>query len=320
MKSANPFPYSDSNKRYRTYDCFLKQKFGGKVIKIPLDGGFTCPNIDGTRGVNGCSYCNKEALPFRDLPLEAQFEQSRAPLMKKWWRDGLTERYIPYFQSFTGTYAPLPRLRALYYEALSLPNTVGLSIATRADCLGDEIIELLAEISKRTFLTVELGLQTVHEETAIKINRGHSYEEFLCGYNRLKSAGINICVHLINGLPRENREMMLETARQVALLQPHAVKLHALYLQRGSALAKEYLNSPFPMLSREEYVEIVVSQLELFSPETVIGRVTGDGKAEGLIAPTWSLKKFCVMNEIDKEFLRRDTMQGARWKEILCAR
>ncbi len=313
MKALNPFRYSDTNKRYHTYDYFLKQKFGGKVIKIPLDGGFTCPNIDGSKGYGGCSYCCKEALPCRGLSLLEQFEFSRAPLLKKWGRDKLTERYIQYFQTFTGTYAMTDKLRELYYEALSLPCTVGLAIATRADCLSKDTVELLAEISGKTYLTVELGLQTIHEETAERINRGHSYSEFLEGFNRLKEKGINVCLHLINGLPNETKEMMLQTAREVAALNPHAVKLHALYLQHGSALTREYIEKPFPILLLEEYVDVVVSQLELFSPETVIGRVTGDGKAEGLVEPQWSLKKFCVMNEIDKEFVRRGTMQGSRY-------
>ena len=178
-----------SNKRYYTYDAFLKEKFGSKTIKIPLDGGFSCPNIDGTRGRGGCTYCTKEPLPYRGKPISEQFECGREPLIKKWGRDGIKEQFIPYFQVFSGTYAPIERLKKLYYEALDLPNTVGLSIATRVDCLTDEVAYLLNEINEKTFLTVELGLQTVHEETAKRINRGHTFEEFLIGYEKLN--GIN---------------------------------------------------------------------------------------------------------------------------------
>ncbi len=299
--------YSE-DKRYYTYDAYLKEKFGSKTIKIPLDGGFSCPNIDGTKGRGGCTYCTKEALPYRGKPLSEQFELGRAPIVKKWIREGVKEQYIPYFQVFSGTYAPAEKLRRLYYEALSLPNTVGLSVATRVDCLTDEVVELLREINERTFLTVELGLQTVHEETAKRINRGHTFEEFLIGFERLD--GINRCVHLINGLPGETPEMMLESARTVASLRPHSVKLHMLYLENGTKMTDEYLASPFHILSLEEYVDITVSQLELFHPETVIGRLTGDGRRDNLVAPLWSLKKFCVLNEIDKEFRRRDSYQG----------
>ena len=301
-----------NNKRYYTYDAFLKQKFGSKTIKIPLDGGFSCPNIDGTKGHGGCTYCTKECLTYRGRPLREQFELAKAPLLKKWGREGVKEQYIQYFQVFSGTYAPVDRLRQLYYEAISLPNTVGLSIATRVDCLSDEIIELLHEINEKTFLTVELGLQTVHEETARRINRGHTFSEFLDGYRSLE--GIDRVVHLINGLPGESKEMMLESAETVASLRPHGVKLHALYLENGTKMTEEYKASPFPMLTLEEYVDVTVSQLELFHPDTVIGRLTGDGKADNLVAPLWSIKKFCVLNEIDKELRLRNSYQGINFR------
>ena len=300
-----------NNKPYYTYDQFLKDTFGGKTIRIPLDGGFTCPNIDGTKGKNGCSYCTKEALPYRGKPLAEQFELAKAPLLKKWGREGVEERYIPYFQTFSGTYAPVGHLRSLYEEALALPHTVGLSIATRCDCLTDEVVALLRELAEKTFLTVEHGLQTVHEDTARRIGRGHTYEEFLRGYRKLD--GLNRCIHLINGLPGETTDKMLETAKTVAALRPHTVKLHMLYLEEGTAMTEEYRRQPFPILSLSEYAAVAVSQIEMFHPETVIGRLTGDGKAERLIEPQWSKKKFCVLNEIDKEFRRRGTFQGYRF-------
>lgn len=297
-----------NNKRYYTYDSFLKEKFGSKTMKIPLDGGFSCPNIDGKRGHGGCTYCTKESLSYRGRPLSEQFELAKAPLLKKWGREGVKEQYIQYFQVFSNTYAPVEKLKSPYYEALSLPNTVGLSIATRVDCLNDDIIALLREINEKTFLTVELGLQTIHEDTAKRINRGHTYKEFLDGYHSLD--GINRVVHLINGLPGENKEMMLESAKAVAKLRPHGVKIHMLYLEEGTKMTEEYKKEPFHILSREEYVDITVSQLEFFHSDTVIGRLTGDGKADKLVEPQWSVKKFCVLNEIDKEFRRRNSYQG----------
>lgn len=313
MKNVNPFSNSDTNKRYHTYDYHMRQMFGGKVMKIPLDGGFTCPNIDGTRGRGGCTYCTKQTLPYRGMPLDVQFEQGKAPLVKKWRRDGRREMFIPYFQVFTNTYASVERLRELYYGALALPDTVGLSIATRADCINSENTALLREISEKTYLTVELGLQTVHESTAVHINRGHTYAEFLAGCEML--SGMNVCVHLINGLPGENAEMMLESARQVAALRPHSVKIHMLYLERGCRMTDEYLESPFHVLTEEEYVSITVSQLEMFHPDTVIGRLTGDGVADNVVAPLWSKKKFCVLNDIDKEFVKRGSFQGKYFSE-----
>ncbi len=309
--NLNPFKNSDTNKRYFTYDYYMRQCFGGKVIKLPLDGGFTCPNIDGSRGTGGCSYCTKKALPYRGKPIFEQFEEARLPLLKKWGRADRSEMYIPYFQVFTNTYAPTERLRKLYGEALLLPNTVGLSIATRADCMSDDIAELLREIAKCTHLTVELGLQTVHEETAKHINRCHTYDEFLRGYEKLH--GLNVCIHLINGLPGETEEMMLESAGRISALRPHSVKIHMLYLERGCAMTEEYLKTPFPILTLEEYVSVTVSQLEMFHPDTVIERLTGDGEADNLIEPQWSRKKFCVLNGIDKEFVRRNSWQGKKF-------
>lgn len=311
--TLNHMEQNNSNeKRYCSYDSHMRRLFGGKVIKVPLDGGFLCPNIDGRKGTGGCRYCTKQGLSYRGLPLKEQFERGRLPLLKKWGRADRKEQYIAYFQVFTNTYAPAERLRALYEEAMALPDVVGISIATRADCLPEETVSLLRELDKRTYLTVELGLQTVHEETARAINRCHSYREFLDAAERLD--GLKLCVHLINGLPGESEEMMLESARQVAAIRPYSVKLHMLYLEEGSAMTEEYRRQPFPMLTMEEYVSVTVSQLELLPPDTVIGRLTGDGHADRLVAPMWSTKKFAVLNAIDREFKRRNSFQGCRFE------
>lgn len=309
---TNPFLFSDNYKRYHTLDYHLKQKFGCKVFKVSLNAGFTCPNIDGTKGVGGCTYCSSEGSgEFAGDPalgLTAQFHSVKEVMHKKWKQ----AKYIAYFQAFTNTYAPLALLKKRYEEVLTLPDVVGISIATRADALPDEVCDYLQTLSQRTYLIVELGLQTIHEETAEKINRCHSLEEFIIGYEKLNSRGINVCVHIINGLPGETKTMMLETAKFLGELSIHSIKMHQLHLIQGTSLAEEYLQNPFPMLDLEEYVDIVCDQLELLPAGTIIQRVTGDGFKETLVAPLWSLKKLVVMNEIDKELKRRSSYQGAK--------
>lgn len=310
--STNPFPYTDSNKRYYSYDYFLKQKFGKKCAKLPIDGGFTCPNRDGSAGHSGCIYCSARgsgdfcATP--DTPIEKQLAIAAEKMSAKWENP----MYIAYFQAFTNTYAPLSDLKEKYEAALNFPGVVGLSIATRADCLGDGVCEYLATLAERTFLTVELGLQTVHDKTAKLINRGHSYADFLAGYERLRCASdkINICVHLINGLPYETPEMMLKSAHAVADLCPEQVKLHLLHVIADTPLAEMYQSGDFECLTLEEYSDIVVRQLEVLPPKTVIGRITGDGMESSLIAPLWSKKKLVVINTVDKLLYSRNTWQG----------
>lgn len=308
----NPFPYSLDNKRYHTWNWFLQNKFGCKVTKIALNGGFTCPNIDGSKGVGGCSYCLGGSGGFAGSPAESissQFRSIAEKMGKKWQNT----KYIPYFQANTNTYAPVDKLKALYEEALAQENTVGLAIATRPDCISSEVLDYLAELNKRTYLLVELGLQSIFDETGDRINRCHSYKEFEDCYFKLKERGINVCVHLIMGLPGETHEMMLQSVKKVASLRPECVKLHLLHVLKGTRLAEQYANGEFRCMELEEYVKVIVDSLELLPPETVIQRLTGDGAKDSLIAPLWSLKKFVVLNEIDKEMVRRNTVQGAKF-------
>lgn len=305
------FRFTLDNKRYHTYNYFLRTKFGGKVMKISLNGGFTCPNIDGTKGIGGCTYCSSSGsgdfAGNPSLDIHRQFEEVKAMMTNKW--EG---KYIAYFQANTNTYAPLLRLKTLYESALSEKDVIGLSIATRADCISEEIADYLKELSEKTYLTVELGLQTIHDKTGERINRCHSYADFLKGYNMIKERGIPVCVHLINGLPGETREMMVETAREVGKLRPDFVKLHLLHIIKGTKIAEEFERGEFPLMTLPEYVSVICDQLEVLPQETVIQRVTGDGKKEDLIGPMWSLKKFVVMNEIDKEMVRRNSHQGIK--------
>lgn len=310
----NKFRFSNDNKRYHTWNYHLQEKFGCKVFKVALNGGFTCPNIDGTKGVGGCVYCLGGSGDFAGDPshnILVQFEEIKERMHKKWH----SAKYIPYFQAHTNTYASAQVLRERFEGVLAQDNVVGISIATRADCLEEDVLQYLSELNERTYLIVELGLQTIFDETGDRINRCHTYAEFLKGYNKLKECGINICVHLIDGLPGESREMMLESARTVALLRPHCVKLHLLHVLEGTRLANMYRNGEFELMTREEYVETIVNQLEVFPPETIIQRLTGDGGRDSLIGPLWSLKKFVVLNEIDKLMLKRDTYQGAKCEE-----
>lgn len=311
----NPFRYSNTNKRYHTFTYFLEQKFGRKVAKISLDAGFTCPNIDGSKGVGGCTYCSARGsgdfAGDQSLSLREQFEQVRQVMNQK-WPDAV---YIPYFQAHTNTYAPLEVLKEKFEEALSFPDVMGLAIATRADCITDEIADYLGELAQRTYLEVELGLQSVHDVTGERINRCHSYADFLEGYQKLADRGINICVHIIDGLPGEDREMMLETARRLSHLKLHSIKIHLLHVLKGTVMEQQLAEGQFCLLTREEYVGIVCDQLELLPPQMVIQRVTGDGERESLVGPEWSLKKLCVMNEIDKELVRRNSFQGKNFPD-----
>ena len=308
---TNPFPHSDTNRRFYTFDYFLRQKFGGKVAKIPLDGGFTCPNLDGTRGVGGCIYCSSRGsgdfAPEARLTVTEQFQQGVASLSDKWKPVG----FIPYFQAHTNTYGPVDRLRALFEEALAQPGVVGLSIATRADCISPAIADLLREIAGKTFLTVELGLQTAHDRTAERINRCHTFAEFLRGYELLR--GVDVCIHLIEGLPGEDHGDMMETARRVAELRPFAVKLHLLHVLKETALADLWEKGEYTPMELADYVRAVCDTLEVLPPDTVIERVTGDGPPDILLSPLWSRKKFVVMNEIDKELVCRDSWQGKKF-------
>ncbi len=319
QRNSNPYKYTDSNKRYYTYDYYLRKTFGGKCAKIPLDGGFTCPNIDGSCAVGGCIYCSgRGSGDFAELPslsIREQYERVRARLSSKW----SVERTIPYFQAHSNTYAPVERLRGLYGEALSLEGVVGLNIATRADCLGDGVPELLAETAERTVLTVELGLQSSCDATAALINRGHSYEDFCRGFELLRGASprIGICVHIIFGLPGETDGMMLQTVRDVAALHPDQVKIHLLHVLRGTKMAEMHEAGEYTPLEKERYVSLVADAIELLPEDVVIARLTGDGMADDLLAPEWSRKKVAVINDIDKLLYTRNTYQGARCEKKL---
>ncbi len=308
----NRFKYSNTNKRYHTLDYFYKTKFNSKVFKISLNAGFSCPNIDGTVGYGGCIYCSKTgsgefAGNVKDS-IEKQFNTIKEIMHNK-WKDG---KYIAYFQARTNTYAPVEKLKEIYEPVIKYDNVIGLNIATRADSITDECLEYLEDLNKRTYLTIELGLQTINEKTSKLINRCHTLECFENMVNKLRKRDINVVVHIINGLPYETKEDMLNTVKYLNKLDIQGIKIHMLSIINDTPLAELYEKEKFHVLTKEEYVDIVINQLELLRPEIVIHRITGDPDPKDLIEPHWLIKKFGVLNDIDKEMVKRDTYQGAK--------
>jgi len=290
---------------------FLREKFGQKVFKVPLNGNFTCPNKDGTKGRGGCIFCSPSGsgdfAGDRAESIKEQFAAIRDTLHEKWPEAS----YIAYFQANTNTYGPVPVLKRMYDEALRADNkVVGLSIATRPDALDDSILELLETYHEKTYLQVELGLQSIHEETAAKINRGYPLETFNAAVMALRERGINVVVHIINGFPWETEQQMMATVDHLNTLDIQGIKIHMLHIVRNTALARMHEKTPYELLAIDDYVRITTNQIERLDPKIVVQRVTGDASKADLIAPLWTLKKFVVMNEIDKLMRKRDTHQG----------
>lgn len=309
------FKYSLDNKRYHTLNYYFKNKFNSKVFKVSLNAGFTCPNIDGTKGYGGCIYCSKTGSgehggnPNKDLII--QFNDVRKIIDQKW----PNSKYIAYFQARTNTYAPLSILKEKYETVLNIDNVIGLSIATRCDAITDDTLNYLAYLNKITFLTIELGLQTIHEKTSKLINRGHTLKEFDEMVKKLRKKKINVVVHIINGLPYETEEMMLDTVRHLNTLDIQGIKIHMLNIVKDTPLETMYNKEKFHLLTKEEYIDITIKQLELLNPKIVINRITSDPDKNTLVAPDWLLKKFCVLNDIDKEMVKRNTYQGKLYKK-----
>ena len=317
---TNPYRFSDTNKRYCTFDYYTKHRFGGKCAKAPLDIGCTCPNKDGTCGTGGCIYCRDGSRSAVGETVREQYAHAVAVAERKWKH---LAGMIPYFQSGTNTYGDLAKIRSAWTEAAVLEGAVMIGIGTRADCLGEEVLAALAALAEKIPVMVELGLQTVHDTTAAAINRGYDLARFREGYDRLKGLAdaingpcrkgygrLSVGIHLIGGLPGEDRGMMLESARVTADMEPDLVKLHLLHILRDTPMEKLYERGQYTPLEREEYCEIVCRQLEILPEDTIIGRITGDGMAEDLIAPQWSRRKTEVANTIDKMQAAEDTWQG----------
>ncbi len=301
----NKFKYTLDNKRYHTLNYYYKKKYNSKVFKVSLNAGFGCPN---KKNSSGCIYCFNGSGENRNMPLIKQFYKVKSVMEHKW----PNSKYIGYFQADTNTYAPLNILKESYESILNLPNVIGLNIATRCDAITKECYNYLEELNKRTDLVIELGLQTIHQKTSDLINRGHTLTQFEDCVKELRKRNINIVVHIINGLPYETKEDMIETAKYVSSLDIQGIKIHMLFILKGTKIAELYNREHFHILTKEEYIDIVCDQLEYLREDIVINRITGDPIKELLIEPQWLLKKVCLLNDIDKELLKRDSFQGKR--------
>lgn len=314
MKQKKPFPYTLDNKRYHTWNYYLKTHFQQKVFKVPLNANFSCPNRDGTCGYGGCTFCGslgsgEYAGNIHDA-LSKQFTEVKQVMQRK-WPDGVP---IAYFQAYTNTYAPLSTLKEYFDPFVKNGEIKGIAIATRADCLEDDKIAYLQSLTTKKEIWIELGLQSIHNKTAQAIHRGHDYETFVDCIHRLKNTDIKICVHLINSLPNETKDMMIASAKALAQLPIHALKIHMLHVCKETQMGNNFQNQPFSLLTLEDYIDVVIKQLEVLPKEMIIQRLTGDAVKELLIAPTWTLNKTNVLNSIDKEMVKRNTWQGKFYK------
>lgn len=295
------------NKRYHTLNYYYENKFHNKVCKVSLNGNFSCPNYKNNRGCIFCSLSGSgEFGGDKNEPLNVQFDKVSKMMLKKW----PNAKFIAYFQANTNTYAPLNILKEKYETALGFDNVIGISIATRCDAISDEVLDYLDELNKKTFLTVELGLQSMHEKTLSLINRGHDLKSFESMVKKLQQRKINVVVHVINGLPHETKEDMINTAKYLNSLNIDGIKIHMLYILKNTKLADMFNKGKFHILTKEEYIDIVCDQLTYLNENIVIHRITGDPKIDDLIEPKWLVKKFCVLNDIDKEMKKRNIYQG----------
>ncbi|MFN0020833.1 MAG: TIGR01212 family radical SAM protein [Pirellulaceae bacterium] len=296
--------------RYHSYNFFLRQKFGERVQKVSLDAGFTCPNVDGTVAVGGCTFCdNRSFSPSRRTPrvsIRDQLDDGIRRLKTRYTAD----KFLAYFQPATNTYAPVEKLRPLYESALSHPQVVGLAIGTRPDCVPDDVLDLLQDIASRSYLSVEYGVQTIHDRSLDWMNRGHHYDSMLDAMQRSRGRGFEICAHIILGLPGESHEDMLATAREMARLGVHAIKIHNLYAVRNTPLAEQLERGEVTLMERDDYVRTLVDVLEILPPEMIVERISGDAPPDYFIGPSWCLDKPAVLLALRHELERRDTWQG----------
>lgn len=307
------FKYTLDNKRYHTLNYFYKNKFGIKVFKVSLNGGFSCPNLDGKVGYGGCIYCSKSGSGEFGGDIHKSLTEQFNEMIDIVNKNHIPCKYIGYFQARTNTYADVNILRKKYEEILAIPDVIGLNIATRCDSINDECLDYLAELNKKTFLTIELGLQTIHEKTSKLINRCHTLEQFDKMVNKLREKHINVVVHIINGLPFENEDMMLETVMHLNTLNIQGIKIHMLNIIKDTEMANLYEKTNFHVLTKDEYIDIVIKQLELLDPKIVINRITSDPDKEMLVEPKWLCEKCQLLNDIDKEMVKRNTYQGIKY-------
>lgn len=307
---AKPY-FEETGKKYYDLKSFWRNLFGCNVHKLSIDAGFTCPNRDGRVAVGGCIYCDGRGSKLRqkgEMPSVASQIVSG-----KMYYSAAAAKFIAYFQTFTNTYAPVEKLREIYDEALAQEDVIGLSIGTRPDCLNQDVIELLKGYANKYHIWIELGLQSIHEKTLKLINRGHNYQQFLDAMKALDGTGVKICVHIIIGLPGESDEDVLATAKTLAALPIHGIKIHSMLALEGTALGEMYKKDEVKMITKEKYVSLVCDVLEILPPRIVIQRLTADGYRDIFLAPDWAKNKLDVLNSINKELERRDSYQGKRY-------
>lgn len=304
---------------YRSFNHYLREEFGARVYRVPLDAGFTCPNRDGVRAFGGCTFCDERGSGAptiqTSLSIKNQLETGIARIRKRF----KATKFISYFQAFTNTYAPEGVLKELYDTSLQHPDVVGLAIGTRPDCVNDNILDLLKTYDQKTFLFLELGVQTIHNRTLDLINRGHSGEEFFDAVERAHKRGLRVATHLIFGLPGESKEEMLETVRAVAPLGLTAIKIHQLCIYKGTPMEEDYRAGRLKTMEEDDYVELVADALEMLPPDMVIMRLVAEGTRDEIIAPDWAFEKDRIMQKIEALLNKRGTKQGSKYKETALA-
>lgn len=311
----NSFKYSFNEKRYHTFNYYLKTKYNCKVSKVIIDAGFTCPNRDGSKGYGGCIFCSELGSGDSNIALQEdiinQYNKNKT-IMDNKWPNAL---YIPYFQSFSNTYGPLSKIKNMIEPFIYKDEVCEIALATRCDCLSDETIEYLNSVASIKPIWLEMGLQTSNDITGEFLNRKYNFSDFRNALNKLAKTNIKTCVHIMNGLPNETIEDMLQTVKDIKDLKFDAIKIHMLHVIKNTALGKMYEEKPFGIISRDQYIELVVKQLELIKPEVVIQRLTGDPIKENLLAPDWVLNKTTILNDIDKLMRKLDTYQGSKYEQ-----
>ncbi|HEY9757493.1 MAG TPA: TIGR01212 family radical SAM protein [Oculatellaceae cyanobacterium] len=308
-------PYTFRNDpQLKTFNNYLRERFQARVYRVPIDAGFTCPNRDGVRAFGGCTFCDDRGSGAPTIAPELSVQQQLRTGIERVRKRFKAQKFLAYFQAFTNTYAPEASLRRLYDVALAEPDVVGLCIGTRPDCLEDNILDMLAEYHEKTFVWLEVGLQTAVNRTLDAINRGHSAEEFFDAVSRAQKRGLFLATHLIFGLPGETRDEMLDTVRKVAASGVQGVKIHQLCVYKGTPMATQYENGEFQLLSEEDYVELVADALELLSPDQIVMRLIAEGPAADIVAPAWALDKRPVLERINKVLLERGTKQGCKFE------
>ncbi len=293
------------NEPYYSFNSFLRKKFSCKVLKIAINAGSSCPNKDGTLSRDGCIFCDRYGAG-----VIAQYQKSIEQQILAYQQHHPAEKYIIYLQAHTNTYGPLPRLERIFDQVLQFKQVVGLAIATRPDCLGREVVDLLKRVNRQTYLFIELGLQSIHEKSLLFLKRNHTYQDFLSAFQALRVAGIDTFVHLILGIPGETRDDNLLTIQEMNRLRPRGIKLHLLHILKDTALFEIYKKQPFPLFSADEYLELLIFLLERLHPEIVIQRLLGDREKELFVAPLWALEKTVFLNRLRSQMIKRNSFQG----------